>query len=42
MPFSLAELRHRAAAFARAHAATHDEKSQSQDFWRDFLDVFTP
>jgi len=42
MPFSLAELRHRAAAFARLHADTQDEKSQSQDFWRDFLDVFTP
>ncbi|WP_226163833.1 class I SAM-dependent DNA methyltransferase [Hymenobacter terricola] len=42
MPFSLAELRHRAADFARQHADTHDEKSQSQDFWRDFLDVFTP
>lgn len=42
MPFSLAELRHRAAAFTRAHEDSHDEKSQSQDFWRDFLDVFTP
>ena len=42
MPFSLAELRHRAAAFARGHADFHDEKAQSQDFWRDLLDVFTP
>ena len=42
MPFSLAELRHHAADFARQHADTHDEKSQCQDFWRDFLDVFTP
>lgn len=42
MPFSLAELRHRATAFVRDHAHYHDEKSQDQDFWRDFLDVFTP
>ncbi|WP_226164023.1 DNA methyltransferase [Hymenobacter terricola] len=42
MPFSLAELRHRAADFARQHAPDHDEKSQAQDFMRDFFDVFTP
>lgn len=42
MPFSLAELRHRAADFARQHATDHDEKSQAQDFMRDFFDVFTP
>ena len=42
MPFSLAELRHRAADFARQHALDHDEKSQAQDFMRDFFDVFTP
>jgi len=42
MPFSLAELRHRAADFARQHAPDHDEKSQAQDFLRDFFDVFTP
>lgn len=42
MPFSLAELRHRAADFVRQHAADHDEKSQAQDFLRDFFDVFTP
>lgn len=42
MPFSLAELRHRAADFARTHAGAHDEKSQAQDFLRDLLDVFTP
>lgn len=42
MPFSLAELRHRAADFARQHALDHDEKSQAQDFLRDFFDVFTP
>jgi hypothetical protein len=42
MPFSLAELRHRAADFARQHALDHDEKSQAQTFLRDFFDVFTP
>ena len=42
MPFSLAELRHRATAFARAHAESHYEKGQAQDFLRDFFDVFTP
>ena len=42
MPFSLAELRHRAADFARLHADDHDEKSQAQDFLRDLFDVFTP
>ena len=42
MPFSLAELRHRAADFARAHADTHNEKSDDQNFVRDLLDVFTP
>lgn len=42
MPFSLAELRHRAADFARQHADDHDEKSQAQEFLRDFFDVFTP
>lgn len=42
MPFSLAELRHRAADFARLHAADHDEKSQAQTFLRDLFDVFTP
>ncbi len=42
MPYSLAELRHRAADFVRQHAADHDEKSQAQDFLRDFFDVFTP
>ncbi|NML65296.1 class I SAM-dependent DNA methyltransferase [Hymenobacter sp. RP-2-7] len=42
MPFSLAELRHRAADFGRQHAATHDEKSDDQNFVRDLLDVFTP
>ena len=41
MPFSLAGLRHRAADFARLHAASGDEKSQDQDFVRDLLDVFT-
>ena len=42
MPFSLAELRHRAADFVRQHADDHDEKSQAQTFLRDFFDVFTP
>jgi len=42
MPFSLAELRFRAADFARTHADWHDEKSQSQTFRADFLDVFVP
>ncbi|MDO7877620.1 hypothetical protein Q5H93_22970 [Hymenobacter sp. ASUV-10] len=42
MPFSLAELRHRAADFARSHADDGDEKSQDQNFVRDLLDVFTP
>ena len=42
MPFSLAELRHRAADFTRLHADDYDEKSQAQDFLRDFFDVFTP
>ncbi len=42
MPFSLAELRFRAADFARSHADWHDEKAQAQDFWRDLLDVFVP
>ncbi len=42
MPFSLAELRHRTAAFARAHADDHDEKSQAQTFWGDLLDTLTP
>ncbi len=42
MPFSLAELRHRAADFARRHALGHDEKSQAQTFLRDFFDVFSP
>ena len=42
MPFSLAELRHRAADFVRQHAPDHDEKSQAQTFLRDFFDVFTP
>ncbi len=39
---SLAELRHRAADFARQHADSHDEKSEAQTFLRDFFDVFTP
>ena len=42
MPYSLAELRHRAADFVRQHAEAHDEKSQAQDFLRDLFDVFTP
>ena len=42
MPFSLAELRHRAADFVRQHADDHDEKPQAQTFLRDFFDVFTP
>ncbi len=42
MPFSLAELRHRAADFVRQHADDYDEKSQAQTFLRDFFDVFTP
>lgn len=42
MPFSLAELRHRAADFVRQHVEDHDEKSQAQTFLRDFFDVFTP
>jgi len=42
MPFSLAELRHRTAAFARAHADDHDEKSQAQTFWGDLFDTLTP
>lgn len=42
MPFSLAELRHRTAAFAREHADFHDEKAQAQTFWGDLLDAFTP
>lgn len=42
MPFSLAELRHRAADFVRQHADDYDEKSQAQDFLRDFFDVFQP
>ena len=42
MPFALAELRHRAADFARLHAESGDEKSEAQSFLRDFFDVFTP
>lgn len=42
MPFSLAELRHRAADFVRQHTASHDEKSEAQTFLRDLFDVFTP
>ena len=41
MPFSQAELRHRAADFVRQHADDYDEKSQAQTFLRDFFDVFT-
>ncbi|MDQ2771016.1 MAG: class I SAM-dependent DNA methyltransferase, partial [Bacteroidota bacterium] len=40
MPLSLAELRHRAAAFAHEYADTASERAESQSFWRDFLDVF--
>lgn len=40
MPLFLAELRHRATAFAHEYAATANERSESQSFWRDFLDVF--
>ena len=40
MPLSLAELRHRAAAFATEYAATASERAESQSFWRDLLDVF--
>ncbi len=42
MPFSLAELRHRTAAFAREHADFSDEKSQAQTFWGNLLDALTP
>ncbi|RZK62722.1 MAG: class I SAM-dependent DNA methyltransferase, partial [Hymenobacter sp.] len=40
MPLSLAELRHRATAFAHEYAGAAHERSESQSFWRDFLDVF--
>ncbi|WP_223652179.1 class I SAM-dependent DNA methyltransferase [Hymenobacter psoromatis] len=40
MPLSLAELRHRATAFALEYAGTASERAESQSFWRDFLDVF--
>ena len=40
MPLSLAELRHRATAFALEYADTASERAESQSFWRDFLDVF--
>ena len=40
MPLSLAELRHRAAAFAHEYTDTASERAESQSFWRDFLDVF--
>ena len=40
MPLSLAELRHRATAFALEYADTASERAEFQSFWRDFLDVF--
>lgn len=41
MPFSLAELRYRAADYVSQHADDYDEKSQARTSLRYFFDVFT-
>lgn len=38
--FTPNELKRRAIEFSREHAEDYDEKSESQNFWRDFFDIF--
>jgi N-6 DNA Methylase len=40
MPLSWSEIRDRAVAFSREYREAHSEKSLSQQFWRDFFQVF--
>ena len=38
--FTPNELKRRAIEFSSEHADDSDEKSESQNFWRDFFDIF--
>ncbi len=40
MPLSWSEIRDRAVAFSREYREAQSEKSLSQQFWRDFFNVF--
>ena len=40
MPISWSEIRDRAVAFSREYALAASEKSLSQQYWRDFFNVF--
>jgi hypothetical protein len=40
MPLSWSEIRDRAVAFSREYRDAQSEKSLSQQFWRDFFNVF--
>ncbi|MFH0920106.1 MAG: DNA methyltransferase [Fibrobacterota bacterium] len=40
MSLTLAEIKRHALEFVREHADDHDEKSQAQNFWRDFFAIW--
>jgi hypothetical protein len=39
--FTPSELKRRAIDFSREHATDSEEKSDAQNFWRDFLGIFS-